>query len=365
MLLADLGAEIIRIDRIAPSDSGIAMPARFNLMNRGRRSIAMDLKRPEAGAAVLRMVARADGLIEGFRPGVTERMGLGPDHCAAVNPALVYGRMTGFGQYGPLSRAPGHDINYIALSGALHAIGEAGRAPVPPLNLVGDLGGGALYLALGMVSAILEARSSGRGQVVDAAMTEGAASLMALIFGLHAAGLWTDQRQDNRLDGGAPWYSVYQTKDGGYIALGSNEPRFYAETLDLLNLRDAGLSGQHDKAGWPVMRDLFAAAFRTRTRDEWCRLAEGREICLSPVLSLGEAPHHPHNLARDAFVERDGVLQPAPAPRFSRTVAEVVQGPAQVGEHSRVALGDWGFSETEVAGLIAAGAVAQAAETNP
>lgn len=361
MLLADMGAQIIRIDRITPSDSGIPMDKRFNLLHRGRRSIAMDLKHPEAVAAVKRLVAKADALIEGFRPGAAERLGLGPEACAEVNPRLVYGRMTGYGQNGPLAQAPGHDINYIALSGVLHSIGEPGGAPVPPLNLVGDMGGGALYLALGVVAAILEARTSGEGQVVDAAMTEGSASLMALMYGLRAAGKFKDERGANRLDGGAPWYSVYRAKDGGYVALGSNEARFYAETLELLGLRDAGLSGQHDEAGWPEMRAKFAAAFATRTRDEWCALAEGREVCLAPVLSLGEAPRHPHNIARGAFVEIDGVVQPAPAPRFSRTPGAIPCGPADVGEHSREILEDWGFSDCEADALIASGAVADAA----
>lgn len=361
MLLADMGAEIIRIDRIVPSDSGIPMDKRFNLLHRGRRSIAMDLKHPEAVAAVKRLVADADALIEGFRPGAAERLGLGPEACAEVNPRLVYGRMTGYGQDGPLAQAPGHDINYIALSGVLHSIGDPGGAPTPPLNLVGDMGGGALYLALGVVAAILEARTSGEGQVVDAAMTDGSASLMALMYGLRAAGKFKDERGANRLDGGAPWYSVYRAKDGGYVALGSNEARFYAETLELLGLRDAGLSDQHDEAGWPEMRAKFAAAFATRTRDEWCALAEGREICLAPVLSLGEAPRHPHNAARGTFVEIDGVVQPAPAPRFSRTPGAIPCGPADVGEHSREILADWGFSATDIDALIASGAVADAA----
>lgn len=358
MLLADMGADIIRIDRITPSDSGIPMEKRFNLLHRGRRSIAMDLKRPEAIETVKRFALQADALIEGFRPGAAERLGIGPDECAAVNPRLVYGRMTGYGQDGPLAQTPGHDINYIALSGVLHSIGEAGRAPVPPLNLIGDMGGGALYLALGVVAALFEARNSGRGQVVDAAMTEGSASLMALMYGLRAAGKLKDARGSNRLDGGAPWYSVYRTKDGGYIALGSNEARFYSETLDLLGLRDAGLSGQHDEAGWPVMRARFAEAFASRTRDEWCAMAKGREVCLAPVLSLGEAPDHPHNVARGAFVEIDGVVQPGPAPRFSETPSSVPCGPADVGEHSREILHEWGFSEEEVDTLFACGAVA-------
>lgn len=359
MLLADLGAEIIRIDRIEPSDSGVPMEKRFNLLHRGRRSIAMDLKNAAAVEAVLRLVSTADALVEGFRPGVAERLGLGPEACLAANSRLIYGRMTGFGQEGPLAQAPGHDINYIALSGALHSIGEAGRPPVPPLNLVGDLGGGALYLALGLVAALLEVRSSGEGQVIDAAMTDGTASLMALTYGLRAAGKFKDERQSNRLDGGAPWYAVYETSDGLYVALGSNEPRFFAQALDMLGLAGAGLSGQHDETGWPEMRARFASVFRTRTRDAWCALAADRGVCLTPVLSLGEAPHHPHNVARDTFVERDGVVQPAPAPRFSRTPGAIPCSPAEPGEHSEAILADWGFNSEEIAALLAAGAVAR------
>ncbi|QKS00567.1 CoA transferase [Sphingomonas sp. CL5.1] len=359
MLLSDLGAEIVRIDRIVASDSGIAMEKRFNLLHRGRKSVAMDLKRPAAVAAVKRLVADAHVVIEGFRPGVAERLGLGPNDCFAVNPAVVYGRMTGYGQDGPLAQAPGHDINYIALSGVLHSIGEKGRPPVPPLNLAGDFGGGALYLAMGVLSALWESRASGKGQVVDAAMVDGSASLMALFYGLRGAGLLSDERGSNRLDGGTPWYGAYETRDGGYIAVGSNEPRFYRETLKLLGLEDAGLDDQADRGKWPEIRARFAEAFRARDRDEWCRLAEGREVCIAPVLSLGEAPDHPHNVARQSFVTVDDVRQPAPAPRFSRTPARIQRGPADVGEHTIEALGDWGFSPREIADLQAAGAVAQ------
>lgn len=358
MLLADLGADVVRIDRIVPSDSGVPMEPRFNLLHRGRRSVALDLKRSEAVDTVKRMVARADALIEGFRPGVAERLGLGPAECAAVNARLVYGRMTGYGQDGPLAQAPGHDINYIALSGVLHAIGQANSPPVPPLNLVGDMGGGALYLAMGVLAAIIEARTSGLGQVVDAAMTEGSASLMTLMYGLHAGGRWRDERQSNRLDGGAPWYSVYETKDGRYVALGSNEPRFYAETLVLLGLEEADLRGQHDEDGWPEMRQKFAQAFRSRSRDEWCQMAQGREVCLAPVLTLGEAPRHPHNVARAAFVDVDGVVQPAPAPRFSRTPGAVLRGPCEVGQHSREVLAEWGLPAQDIDRLIDTGTAA-------
>jgi alpha-methylacyl-CoA racemase len=357
MILSDMGAEVLRIDRIVASDSGVPMDNRFNLLNRGRRSVAMDLKKPEAVALVKRLLGRADAVIEGFRPGVAERLGLGPDDCLAENPALVYGRMTGWGQEGPLSQAPGHDLNYIALTGALHSIGHRNGPPVPPLNLVGDFGGGGLYLAFGIVCAILEARRSGMGQVVDAAMVDGAASLMTLIYGMRAGGAWTDERGSNRLDSGAPWYNVYETKDGRYIALASNEARFYRATLELLGLTGETLPDQHDRAGWPTLHGRFAEAFRQRTRDEWCALAEGVETCLSPVLSLAEAPLHPHNLARGTFVEIDGVVQPAPAPRFSRTRPTIQRAPAAPGEHTDEALSDWGLSAAELASLRSAEAI--------
>jgi alpha-methylacyl-CoA racemase len=357
MLLSDLGADVLRIDRMVPSDNGLSIERPFNLLYRGRRSVAMDLKKSAAVDAVKRLVVSADALIEGFRPGVTERLGLGPQECLAINPRLVYGRMTGYGQDGPLAQAPGHDINYIALSGALHSIGSAGGQPVPPLNLVGDFGGGGLYLALGVVSALLEGRSSGRGQVVDASMVEGSASLMTLFYGLRAAGMFTDERGSNHLDGGAPWYNVYETKDARHVALGSNEARFYKYTLALLGLADENLPAQHDRSGWQEVRGRFATVFRTRTRDEWCALAADLEVCISPVLSLEEAASHPHNVARGSFIELDGVVQPAPAPRFSRTKAEVVRGPADVGEHTDEALADWGLSQGELQELHAAGAV--------
>src|SRR5579871_1062167 len=270
MLLADLGADVLLIDRIADSGLGIQVDARYDLLRRGRRSVALDLKRPEAVEVVLRMVERADALIEGFRPGVMERLGLGPDVCLARNPRLVYGRMTGWGQQGPLAHASGHDINYIALAGVLHAIGRKGEAPVPPLNLVGDFGGGALYLAFGMLAALLEREKSGRGQVVDAAMVDGAASLMTLMFGLNAAGRWVERRGENLLDSGAPFYEVYQTSDGKHVAVGSLEPKFYRELLRLTGLQGEQLPAQHDAASWPQMHDRFAAIFRTKTREQWC-----------------------------------------------------------------------------------------------
>jgi alpha-methylacyl-CoA racemase len=357
MLLSDLGADVLRIDRIVASDSGIDMPERFNLLHRGRRSVAMDLKKPQAVSAVLKLIGQADALIEGFRPGVAERLGLGPQACLAANPALVYGRMTGWGQQGPLAQAPGHDLNYIALTGVLHSIGSTDGPPVPPLNLTGDFGGGALYLALGVVSAILESRSSGQGQVVDAAMVDGSASLMTLMYGMRAAGVWTDRRGDNRLDSGAPYYNVYETKDGQYIALASNEPRFYKVTLKLMGLSEAELPEQHDRSQWPRMKRLFAETFKTRTRDEWCSLMNGSEACFAPVLSMGEAPAHPHLKARGTFVEIDGVVQPAPAPRFSRTPGEVQRPPARPGEHTQEALADWGFDAAALEALRGEGAI--------
>jgi len=357
-LLADLGADVLRIDRIAPSDSGLAMPHKYMLIHRGLRSVAMDLKKPAAMQAVRSLIGRADALIEGFRPGVAERLGLGPDECLAVNARLVYGRMTGWGQDGPLAQTPGHDINYIALTGVLHVIGSPGGPPVPPLNLTGDFGGGALYLALGIVSALLESRSSGRGQVVDAAMVDGSASLMALMYGMRAGGLWRDERGSNRLDSGAPYYNVYETLDGKYVALGSNEPRFYRNTLELLGLANEDLPAQEDRARWPEMRERFAAIFKTRTREEWCALMDGKEVCFAPVLSMGEAPGHPHLKARETFVEFDGVVQPAPAPRFSRTPGRIQRGAPHPGQHTDEALADWGFSDAERAALRQAGAIA-------
>ncbi|WP_321951645.1 CaiB/BaiF CoA transferase family protein [Paraburkholderia bannensis] len=351
MLLADLGADVIRIDRPPGYDGGVPGDPRFNLLNRGRRSASFDLKRPDAAAAVLKLVAKADALVEGFRPGVAEKLGLGPDPCLAANPALVYGRMTGWGQHGPLAQAPGHDINYISLTGVLHAIGPADGPPAIPLNLAGDFGGGSLYLALGVVSAILESRRSGKGQVVDAAMVDGAASLMTLCYGLLASGYWKDQRASNRLDSGAPWYNVYETKDGRWLSVGANEARFWRNMLELLGLAQADMPDQHDTSRWPEMREKLAAIFRTRTRDEWCEQAEGREVCFSPVLSMTEAPAHPHLRARGTFVEHDGIVQPAPAPRFSRTPGAVQRPPARPGEHTTEALLDWGFSAGELDAL--------------
>jgi alpha-methylacyl-CoA racemase len=358
MLLAELGADVIRVDRTADAALGIAKPTQFDLMNRSRRSIAVDLKNPDGVETVLKLVEKADALIEGFRPGVTERLGLGPDACLARNPRLVYGRMTGWGQTGPLSQAAGHDWNYIAITGALHAIGRSGEAPVPPLNLVGDFGGGALYLAVGIVAAMLEASKSGKGQVVDAAITDGAASLLMLFYGLLGAGGWLDERGANVLDTGAPFGEIYETKDGKFVSVLALEPKFYAELVSRMGLDAATLPSQYDRSAWPAMKERFAAAFKTKTRDEWCALLEGTDACFAPVLSFGEAPHHPHNVARKTFVEVDGVVQPAAAPRFSRTPSAIQGPPAAPGQHTDQALVDWGFSAADVARLRAAGAVA-------
>jgi alpha-methylacyl-CoA racemase len=357
MLLADLGADIIRIDRPPGYDGGAPVEHRFNLLHRGRRSAALDLKKREATDAVLKLVRSADALIEGFRPGVAEKLGLGPDVCLAANPALVYGRMTGWGQDGPLAQAPGHDINYISLTGVLHSVGRAQGGPAIPLNLAGDFGGGSLYLALGVVSALLERQRSGKGQVIDAAMVDGSASLMTLFYGLRAGDYWRDERGVNRLDSGAPWYNVYETKDGRWLSLGSNEARFWRNTLALLDLREDQMPAQHDRAQWPAVHAIFAARFRTRTRDEWCALAQGREVCIAPVLSMAEAPDHPHLRARETFVVNDGVTQPAPAPRFSRTPGAIQRPPPAPGENTDAVLADWGFTPDELSALREAGAI--------
>jgi alpha-methylacyl-CoA racemase len=357
LLLSDMGADVLRVDRTAEMNLGIPKPTRFDLLNRGRRSVAVDLKKPDGVETVLRLASRADALIEGFRPGVTERLGVGPDACLARNPRLVYGRMTGWGQDGPLAQAAGHDWNYIALTGALHMIGRRGDRPVPPLNLVGDFGGGALYLAMGLLAGIIEARQSGRGQVVDASIVDGTASLMTLFWGLHGAGLWEDERGRNVLDTGAHFGEVYETRDGKYVTVLALEPKFYAELLERIGLPTADLPKQNDRSAWPAMKDRLAAIFRTRTRDEWCALLEGSDACFAPVLSLGEAPHHPHNVARQTFVTVDGVVQPAPAPRFSRTPGAIQRPPARPGENTEDGLRDWGFSAEDVARLRSGGAI--------
>ena len=362
MLLADMGAEVLRVDRADAVGAKGERDPRFEPLNRGRRSVALDLKRPQAIASLRRMIGRADVLIEGYRPGVMERMGLGPDVCLGDNPRLVYGRMTGWGQDGPLAQAAGHDINYIAITGALHAIGRAGGARVPPLNLVCDFGGGSLYLAFGIVCALLECLRSGQGQVVDAAIVDGASSLATFLHGARARGAWSDRRGENLLDGGRPWYDSYETLDGHHVCIGPIEERFYRQFLDRVGLGGEDLPAQNDPAGWPVLRERFAALFRTRTRQAWCELLEGTDACFAPVLTVDEARTHPHNVARQAYVEVDGLAQPAPAPRYSRTRPEVSRGAARAGAHTREALRDWGLDAAEVQALVADGVAVQAAE---
>ena len=361
MLLADMGAEVLRVDRAQSVVGGDPAAPPLDPLLRGRRSIGIDLKHPEGVEAVLRLVASADALLEGFRPGVTERLGLGPDVCLARNPRLVYGRMTGWGQEGPYAMTAGHDINYIALAGALEGVGRAGQPPTPPLNMVGDFGGGAMFLAFGIVCGVLEARESGAGQVVDAAMVDGAATLMSMFHGFRAMGVWQPERGTNLLDSGAHFYDVYECADGGYVSIGSIEPQFYAELLRLTGLAEDGSDGdlpsQHDRSQWPAMKGRLAAIFKSRSRDEWCAVMEGTDVCFAPVLSLDEAPTHPHMAARGTFTEVGGVRQPAPAPRFSRTEAEIARPPSHPGQHTDEVLGDWGFGAEEVAALRAAGAV--------
>ena len=356
MLLADLGADVIRVDR--PGGGTRTVDTRFDVLNRSRRSVAVDLKNPGGADVVLRLAERADILMEGFRPGVAERLGIGPDACWERNPKLVYGRMTGWGQEGPLAAAAGHDIAYIALTGALHAIGRADGPPQVPLNLLGDFGGGGLLLAFGMLAALWESQRSGQGQVVDAAIVDGTATLSSMIFGMLASGFWADQRGSNLLDTGAPFYDVYETSDGGHMAVGALEPQFYAELVRLLELSDADLPGQHDRSRWAQMRATFAARFKERTREEWTKVFDGTDACVAPVLSMTEAPQHPHNVARGTFVERDGVTQPSPSPRFSRTPGAVQSPPPAPGEHTRAALADWGFDDVEA--VIGSGAAVQA-----
>ncbi|MBR2814975.1 MAG: CoA transferase [Reyranella sp.] len=349
MLLADMGAEVIRIDRLEPSKLGLTKPDRYNLMQRGRRSAAIDLKRPEGVALALRLIDRSDALIEGFRPGTMERLGLGPDIVFARNPRLVYGRMTGWGQQGPLAKTAGHDLNYISLTGALASIGRDGERPPPPLSLIGDFGGGALYLAFGLLCALLEAKGSGKGQVVDAAIVDGAASLMTVFYGLHAAGLHGTRRGTNVLDGGSAIYDVYVCADGLEMSVGAIEEKFRAELFAILGIAPA-------KDG-PDLRRRMASAFRTRTRAEWCALFEGSDACVAPVLTLTEAPHHPHNKARGNFIEVDGVVQPAPAPRFSRTVVGLPRAPESAGASTRQVLETFGLTAEEIGALAAAGVV--------
>ena len=360
MLLADMGADVVRVDRTEASELGVPMDKRYDVNGRNRRSVALDLKSAAGRDAVKRLVAGADVLIEGFRPGVAERLGLGPADCHAINPRLVYGRMTGFGQSGPLAQAAGHDLNYIALTGALHAIGPTGGKPVPPLNLVGDYGGGALYLAMGLLAALHERQGSGRGQVVDAAMVDGAASLASIFYGMTASGRWNDQRGNNLLDGGAPFYDTYETADGKYVSIGAIEPKFFAEMAERIGLDRRFVKGQYDRTLWPEMRAEMQRLLRGRTRDAWSALLEGSDACFAPVLSIEEAPRHAHAQARRAFVEVDGVVQPGPAPRFDRSTPEPVRPAPPTGTHTDEVLAEAGFSADEIAALHAAGAAKRA-----
>ena len=351
MLLADMGAEIVTLDRLTPHGLGIKKEHRFNPTTRSRRSIAVDLKSEKGRETAFRLLKQADACLESNRPGVMERLGLGPEDCWAVNPRLVYGRSTGWGQEGPLSDTVGHDLNFLALSGLLSMIGPADGPPSIPLNLFGDYAGGGLYLALGVLSAIIEARGSGRGQVVDAAMIDGLGSLMTHQFGFLGSGSWLPQRGSNFLDGGAPWYNVYRTADGGYVSLAPIEPKFYANFLGVIGMTPADLPDQMDRERWPEVRARFAALFATKTRAEWCRLFEGVEACFAPVLSVAEAIEHPHQKQRNGFVEVDGVTHPAPAPRFSRTPAAISCPPPEPGSDTSDVLHDWNFTDAEIAAL--------------
>jgi alpha-methylacyl-CoA racemase len=358
-LLGDLGADVLRIDRIAKPGGEPGLPPRFDFYNRNKRSVALDLKRPQAVATVLNLVAKADALIEGFRPTVMERLGLGPEACLALNPRLVYARMTGWGQEGPMAQEAGHDINYLALTGALHCLGDADRPPPPPLNLVADLGGGALYMAVGLLAAAMEARRSGRGQTIDVAMIDGVTHLMSAFQAFRQQGSWTERRGDNIVDGGAPFYRSYATKDGKFVAVGALESHFYANLLKVIGIDGENLPDQNDRAAWSEMHERFTKIFAMRTRDEWVAAAAGRDACLAPVLTIDEAPEHPQMQARDVYTMFDGLQHPSPAPRFSRTPSELCRPTPAPGRDSRQALADWGIPPEQVTALEAAGAMAQ------
>jgi len=358
MMLADMGAEVLRIDRAGSVRGGDPNQPPLDLLARGRRSVGIDLKSPDGVALLLELVAEADGLIEGFRPGVAERLGFGPDVCAERNPRLVYGRMTGWGQQGPYAPTAGHDINYIALAGALAHLGRAGDPPAPPINLVGDFGGGGMLMAFGMVCGLLEASRSGTGQVVDAAMVDGSALLMTMMHGFAAMGMWNDERGTNLLDTGAHCYDVYETSDGKWVSIGSLEPQFYAELLRLLDLDPADLPHQHDRSAWPELTEKFRGIFATRTRDQWCEVFEGTDVCFAPVLTMTEATEHPHNVERQTFVQVAGVTQPAPAPRFSRTPPSIERPPSHPGQHTDEALADWGVDADRLSTLRQSGVIA-------
>ena len=343
-LLADLGADVVRVDRVLPPGTQPAQPPRFDFYNRNKRSVAFDLKQPAGLQAVLQLVVKADILLEGFRPGVTERLGLGPDICLAANPRLVYGRMTGWGQDGPLAQEAGHDINYLALTGALASLGTPGTPPPPPLNLVADLGGGAMYLAVGVLAAAWSARSSGIGQVVDAAMVDGVAHLMSAFQAYRQQGTWTANRGENIVDGGAPFYGTYETADGKYVAVGAIEPQFYAALISVMDLDPSSLPPQNERAHWPAVRERFAAVFRGRSRDDWVEAAAGRDACLAPVLTIDEAPQHPQMVARGTFTSFDDVLHPSPAPRLSATPGSLRRPPPLPGQHQAEVLQEWGVA---------------------
>jgi alpha-methylacyl-CoA racemase len=355
MLLADLGADVVRVDRTEASGLGTPSEPQFEVTSRGKRSIKVNLKSFQGREIALRLIDRTDVLIEGFRPGVMERLGIGPDVCRARNSRLVYGRMTGFGQDGLLANAAGHDLNYIALTGALHAIGPRNGAPVPPLNLIGDFGGGALYLAFGLVSALFERQQSGEGQIVDAAMVEGAASLMSVLYGRNAAGLWRAERGENILDGGAPYYGVYETQDGLYISIAAIERKFFAELAQRIGLEESFVVRQEDRSLWPEMGQRLKTIFLAKTREEWCALLEGTDACFAPVLSMSEAPRHSHNLSRDVFVEVGGYFQPAPAPRFSRTKTAKPGSVPAIGAQTDEVLSEIGYSIADIRALRNAG----------
>ena len=356
MMLSDMGADVLRVDRAAAVTGAIDKPNQ-EVLNRGRRSVGIDLKAPDGIETVLRLVERADALVEGFRPGVAERLGIGPDDCLARNPKLVYGRMTGWGQEGPLAQAAGHDINYIALAGALAHMGRAGGKPTPPMNLVGDFGGGGMLLAFGVVCALLEAQRSGEGQVVDAAMVDGTAALMTMMWGLRAMGFWDETLGANVLDTGAPFYDTYETADGRFVAIGSLEPQFYAELLERLGIPPDEFGPQLDREHWPELRERLTELFKSKTRDEWCAVFEGSDACFAPVLTMTEATQDAHLRARGTIVEHEGVEQPAPAPRFSRTPGEIQRPPSWPGQHTDDALADWGFDPDELAKLRDTGAI--------
>jgi len=357
MMLSDMGADVLRLDRAGSvSDVPPDGPA-GDLLNRGRRSVGLDLKHPEGVATALRLVEGADALIEGFRPGVMERLGLGPDVCLGRNPRLVYGRMTGWGQEGPIAHSAGHDINYIALAGALAPMARKGGKPTAPLNLVGDFGGGGMLLAFGVACALVERGASGKGQVVDAAMVDGASILMTMIFGMRQIGFWNDEPGTNLLDTGAHFYDTFETSDGKFVSIGSIEPQFYAELLEKSVLAGEDLPRQMDRDQWPAMKERLTAIFKTKSRDEWCAIMEGSDVCFAPVLDMGEAPSHPHIAARSTFVEEGGRIQPAPAPRFSRTEPKIQRPSPHPGQHTAEALRDWGFASEEVSKLKESGAI--------